>query len=256
MLTPGLVSVTFRPLSPAEIIALVVRSGLKAIEWGGDIHVPADGSGTAAEVGRMTRDAGLLVSSYGSYYRVGEGQPFEPVLAAAVALGAPAIRVWSGAISSAEATEADRERVAADYRRIAALAAAQGLVVANEFHDHTLTDDAPTTLAMFDRVGPAAPNLRSYWQPRHGQPVEVGLGEIAALSGSGRLANIHAFHWWPSPSERHPLAAGRDRWLAFLRRIAGVPGDRFVLLEFTVGDAPESFLADAVVLRELLAEVG
>ena len=250
MLSSGLVSVTFRQLSPAEIIGLVVKAGLQVIEWGGDIHAPADGSGRATEVGRMTRDAGLRVSSYGSYYRVGEGQPFEPVLAAAKDLGAPTIRVWSGVVSSALATEADRERVAADYRRIAALAALEGIAVASEFHDNTLTDDAPTVLAMLDRV--ASPNFRTYWQPRHGKPVEAGIEELGLLSS--RLAHVHAFQWWPTAAERHPLAAGRGRWLAFLRRIAEVPGDRFVLLEFVLGDAPEQFLADAAVLRELLAE--
>ena len=40
MIYPGLVSVTFRKLSPEEIVQLVVSSGLKGIEWGGDIHLP------------------------------------------------------------------------------------------------------------------------------------------------------------------------------------------------------------------------
>jgi hypothetical protein len=44
MLTLGLVSITYRKLTPAEIIPLV-------------------------------RDAGLTVSSYGSYYRPGAGGP-------------------------------------------------------------------------------------------------------------------------------------------------------------------------------------
>ena len=35
MLIPGLVSITFRPLSPREIVDLVAEAGLKAIEWGG-----------------------------------------------------------------------------------------------------------------------------------------------------------------------------------------------------------------------------
>jgi 3-dehydroshikimate dehydratase len=40
MLIPGLVSVTFRKLSPQEIIALTAEAQLQVIEWGGDIHVP------------------------------------------------------------------------------------------------------------------------------------------------------------------------------------------------------------------------
>ena len=67
---PGLVSVTFRCLSPAEICALCERAGLKAVEWGGDVHVPPEGK-NAAEVRRMSADYGLDICSYGSYFRVG-----------------------------------------------------------------------------------------------------------------------------------------------------------------------------------------
>ncbi len=252
MIASGLVSVTFRQLSPSEIVALAVRAGLDAVEWGGDVHVPPDDATKAAEVGRLTRESGLRVASYGSYYRVGEGQPFEPILAAAQALGAPSIRVWSGAVSSASATEADRERVAADFARIADLAAKEKIAVACEFHDGTLTDDAPSVLAMLGRVG--RPNVHSYWQPRHGKPVGTGLEEIASLAPV--LSNLHVFQWWPTAAERHPLAEGKDRWRAFLQAAAKVPGDRFALMEFVLGDSPDQFLADAAVLRELIAEVG
>jgi len=36
----GIVSVTFRNLSPERIISLVSEGGLSAVEWGGDVHVP------------------------------------------------------------------------------------------------------------------------------------------------------------------------------------------------------------------------
>ena len=36
----GLVSVTFRDKTPAEIVSEVKKAGLDAIEWGGDVHVP------------------------------------------------------------------------------------------------------------------------------------------------------------------------------------------------------------------------
>ena len=100
MLTPGLVSVTFRKLTPEEIIALSAKAGVQSIEWGGDIHVPAGDVARAKEVGQQTRDAGLMVAAYGSYYRLAGGgrfpAPFEQVLATAAALGAPTIRIWAG----------------------------------------------------------------------------------------------------------------------------------------------------------------
>ena len=37
---PGLCSVTMRQLGVEEVAKLAAESGLRAIEWGGDIHVP------------------------------------------------------------------------------------------------------------------------------------------------------------------------------------------------------------------------
>ena len=72
MLIPGLVSISFRNLCPEEIIDITKESGLLGIEWGGDLHVPHGDVPVAAEVGSKTREAGLEVSSYGSYYRFAE----------------------------------------------------------------------------------------------------------------------------------------------------------------------------------------
>ena len=88
----GLVSVTYRKLSPADVITRAVEAGLSCIEWGSDIHVPQTDPVYARHVGDMTREAGLTVSSYGSYYRLGAGQDFAPYLEAARALQAPVIR--------------------------------------------------------------------------------------------------------------------------------------------------------------------
>ncbi len=97
-LSPGLVSVTFRQLSVQDIVNLTARAGLDAIEWGGDVHVP-HGDLNAARAARIaTEHAGLRVAAYGSYYRAGHADtgPFEDVLASAVELGAPCIRIWAG----------------------------------------------------------------------------------------------------------------------------------------------------------------
>ena len=91
MLIPGLVSITFRQLSPQEIIALVAETQLKVIEWGGDIHVPHGDTKQAATVARWTNEAGLAVAAYGSYYRLATPNqpPFARIVETAVAIGAP-----------------------------------------------------------------------------------------------------------------------------------------------------------------------
>ena len=89
----GLTSITFRQLDRGEIIDLVAKAGLDGIEWGGDIHVPHGDLDAAVSAARCTRDAGLEVSSYGSYYRTGvseqEGLSFESVLETAKAMCLP-----------------------------------------------------------------------------------------------------------------------------------------------------------------------
>ena len=95
---PGLCSVTLRPLAPEAVVRVAADAGLAGIEWGGDIHVPPGDAATARRVARLTADAGLIVSSYGSYYRVGGDKPGElqPILDTAAELGAPVVRVWAG----------------------------------------------------------------------------------------------------------------------------------------------------------------
>ena len=75
VLTSGLVSITFRQLTPEQIVDLVAETGLAAIEWGGDVHVPHGEVAPARDVRRRTEEAGLIVASYGSYLRVGHDDP-------------------------------------------------------------------------------------------------------------------------------------------------------------------------------------
>src|SRR4051812_33893599 len=111
--TAGLVSVTFRQLSPPQIVDLAHKAQLQTIEWGADIHVPAGDLVRAREVRGMTVDAGLSITSYGSYFRAGEDDPadFSPVLESAQALGALSIRIWAGRRGSANAVAEYRQQL-------------------------------------------------------------------------------------------------------------------------------------------------
>ena len=186
MFLPGLVSITFRQLSVAEIIALVTQAGLAAVEWGGDIHAPHGDEAQARAIARMDSDAGLRVAAYGSYYHVGhpETGPFEAVLASAAALGAPLIRVWAGRQGSGSADESYFQKIVADSRRIADLAQAEQIGIVFEFHGNTLTDTNAAALRLLQAAGPcqcaftvAAAPLRSAGQ----QPGRIG--GAAALAG-------------------------------------------------------------------------
>jgi len=248
----GLVSITFRQLAPREIVALVTDAGLHGLEWGGDIHVPHGELGRAAEVGRMTVNAGLKVAGYGSYYRLGAspqaGLAFSTVLETAVALGAPLIRIWAGDEGSAAMAPAKRDAVLRDAEAVAAAAARHGVRVCCEFHGGTLTDTPESATAFYQAV--RHPALTSGWQPRPDWTPETNDTVLHGLLP--RLAEIHVFHWLPD-GVRQPLADGRADWRRYadiVRRGASAPS--WLLLEFVAGDSVQQFQADAAALRQLL----
>ena len=248
----GLVSVSFRPLPAERVIALAVEAKLDAVEWGGDVHVPHGNLELARAVRKRCADAGIACGAYGSYYRVGGGDPksppFEDVLATAAELGAPAVRVWAGGKGSADTEESDAARISEDLRRVCDLAAARSIDVALEYHGGTLTDAPESAVSLVGRT--KRPNLFTYWQPRHGLTVDENLRDIAMLRPY--LLDIHVFHWWPDHRTRHPLAAGVDRWRAYLNDLASDHRPRTVSLEFVRDDEPEQLLEDAGTLRSML----
>ena len=123
----GLVSVTYRRLPAEAVVRLAKNAGLACVEWGSDVHVPETDPAGARRVGESTRAAGLSVASYGTYYRLGQGQDFSAYLTAAEALGAPSLRLWAGTRGSDAVDAATRRLWTADGIAAAEAAAARGL---------------------------------------------------------------------------------------------------------------------------------
>lgn len=254
-LQPGLCSVTFRRCSAAEIVELATRAGLRCIEWGGDVHVPHGDLRTAGEVARRTVDAGLEVCSYGSYL-VADGAAagsMGPVLDTAVALGAPAVRVWAPPDGTADS-----------LAEVADAAAELGLWVYLEFHGGTLTSSAPSAVSLLERVD--APNLLCAWQPPYWSPggepgalprTAPGVAAIRMLGE--QLAHLHVYAW-SGDGTRHPLSRQRRSWTEWIRTAGDLDAPegfrRSVLIEFVEHDDPANLRRDAAVLREILAVVG
>lgn len=244
----GLLSITFRKKSPEEIIELVKSSGLQAIEWGGDIHVPHGDIEAARKTALLTKEAGLEVACYGSYYRAGKVEDehaFQPVLDSALALGAPAIRVWAGDRSSADADSAWWNKVITDLQHIADLANEHQLQIVIEYHKNTLTDSWQTAVQLIESVDRS--NVKMNWQP----PTELSISE--RMEGLERvapwLAHVHVFQW--SEQGRHPLSDGEAEWTEYLRFIDQLPTGHPVMLEFVKDDDEAQFLADASTLLKI-----
>lgn len=247
MITTGLVSVTFRKLSPAEVVRVAIRAGLGGIEWGGDVHVPHGDVDTARHVRTLTENAGLRVLAYGSYFRCTPNEDFQPVLDCAIALGAPLIRIWAGDRASANADDAWRDAVIAQSQRAVQMAQQAGIAVAYEFHANTLTDTLPSTLQLLE----AAPGMKTLWQPPHdvSTPDQIA-GLLAVLPW---LANVHVFHWRRGDRARLPLREGAALWSVRLEIAASDDRDVAALLEFVRDDDVGQLMEDARTLHDLIA---
>lgn len=219
MYISGLVSVSFREETPERIIEECVFSGLEAIEWGGDIHVPAGNIENAVRIGDLTRLAGLSVSSYGSYYTIGKGDNpdipyFYRIMDTAEAIEAPVVRLWAGNIPSADISEEKYEKIAQESYILTMEAKRRGIRLALECHNGTLTDDYSSSLKLMKDID--SPDFRMYWQPNQFKSYEYNLISIRELAPY--IENIHVFNW--NKNKKYPLSEGISDWKGYLRQYA------------------------------------
>lgn len=248
---PGLVSVTFRDLTPEEIIELARRARMKGIEWGGDVHVPHGKLKLATDVGAMTREAGMEVYAYGSYYRLQqsakEGLAFSDVLETARKLQTSCIRVWAGTVDSEDADEEYWKACVDEARDLADQCANENMTLAFEFHSRTLTNTATSTKRLMKAID--LPNVRTFWQPIAKQSFSQNLENLQTVLPW--LAHLHVFYWRGEPRQRLPLAEGESHWLNYLKLAwNGMP--RYAAIEFVPDASPDKFIRDAGVLQRWL----
>ncbi|WP_446664545.1 sugar phosphate isomerase/epimerase family protein [Flexivirga sp. B27] len=252
----GICSVTFRQLQPAEVVDHVAAAGLRRIEWGSDVHAPADDPGALDAVRETTAAAGLTVSSYGSYWRAGGDESasgagasptIEQLVDAAARLGAPRIRVWAGSVGSADCPAGERDRVVTDLRHATEVGAANGIQIGLEFHRLTLTDTVDSTLQLLDEVG--HDNLATYWQPRVDEPAADAVEGLRRMVD--RVCAVHVFSWWPF-ADRLPLADRAGLWQGVITLLRERVEPLDLLLEFVPEDDPAVLPREAESLQAWL----
>jgi 3-dehydroshikimate dehydratase len=255
MIHAGLCSLTLGQLQPAEVVELCNETGLTHIEWWGKDHVPMGDVAAATHVGNLTREAGMHISSYGSYYRVGEsekkGQAFENVLETCIALKAPVIRVWAGTKGSEACSDADKDKTIAETLRIAELCRQAGADLVFEYHAGTLTDSSDSAAAFAKAV--QHPAVWFGWQSRTGESTAENLDGLRGMLP--RLATLHVFNWSKGTDGkylRHPLCEAVDEWKGYFDAVSETGRDHVALLEFVRENSVEQFKEDARVLREQL----
>ena len=255
MLDSGLVSITFRQLTPARIIDLVKESGLNCIEWGGDIHVPHGELKIARSVRRQCADANIILPTYGSYYRSGcniaKNPSINAVLDSAAELGVKQVRIWAGNEGSAQMTAGRRHEIIESLCQDSKIAATYGLQLSLEYHASTLTDSDESVKQLMTELQESP--IKFYWQPVVGKNIQCHLDSLTTVSS--RLAHIHAFNWQLDAAGtlvRHPFADAMDNWQLILSYAAKISGTHTVMLEFVKDDSIEQFMRDAQKLQELL----
>ncbi len=238
----GLVSVTFRKLTPKDIVLLCKEAGLDGIEWGSDVH--ATDVERAKEICALMEENGLETFSLGSYYTLGKGQDFEEVLAIAKALHAPNIRIWAGSKECSEITEEEVSSLAAEAQHAADRCLEEGMTLSFEYHSHSLTSEQTSAMELIKKIDRS--NVRLYWQPLEHIAEEKQEKDLKELNEQGILENLHVYYW--IGFERQPLSDAKERWQKLFSLGSSA---KAALLEFVKEDDPKQFLKDAKTLREI-----
>jgi len=252
MLKAGLTSVTFREKTPEEVIRLTAEAGLSGIEWASHTHAHQGDVALAREIARMTRDAGLEVSSYGSYFQLGTDRDITPFLESAQALGTDQMRIWGGNTGSADLTYDQRQALIEESQQISQKATQYGVTLSLESHNDTITDTLSSQVLCLFEVN--RPNFCSYWQAALELPLEQRLHTIRTLYATGKLTNIHLF-WYNDKREQQLLREGAEYITNWLSVLKDDPATRYALIEFVKDGTEENFFQDAKTLLSIVDTV-
>ena len=243
----GLVSVSFRPYTPEDILKAMTKAGLNYIEWGGDVHAPAGDMEKVEQLPTLQKKYGVTCSSYGSYFRIGVSafDELPCVVEAAKKLGTNIIRLWAGNEESTAYTGQKKEKFFSECRKIAQFGAQNDVIFCLECHNWTYTDTKETALELMKAVD--SPNFRMYWQPNQFKSIEENIAYAKLLSPY--TEHIHVFNW--KGEQKMPLCEAVDVWKRYL---SAFDTDKTLLLEFMPHGDIQSLEKEAAALRQIIGE--
>lgn len=253
MLRCGLSSATFRNSEAKEVINLASASGLEGIEWTADTHVPHGDFARAEELMMATLRAGLTISSYGSFVRLGrqdraEEMLFRSALETALRLNAPALRVWTA--SETDPHDADSlDRLAAVCLKAADETGKRGVTLCVEAHERSPLDTYGALETLLSKA--EHPFLAASWTPLPGKGADRSLSPL--MAPRTLLARVRA---WTKEYERVSLDGAED-WRETVRVLAREADraalDRWALIEYLEDESEGTLIREASVLRESAA---
>ncbi len=247
MLHIGLVSVSFRTYSPKEILAKCATIGIDAIEWGSDVHAPAQEAETLKEIAALDREYGVHCCSYGTYFRAGVHTPAEirPYIHAAKLLGTRILRIWCGDKGSLDYTATEEAALFSDCRALAEIAEEEDVILCTEFHNNTYTDTAESVKRLAEAL--RSPHFKTYWQPNQFRSVEENLQSASKVAHM--TEQLHVFQW--KGNDKLPLADGIDEWKNYF---AHFTGEHYALLEFMPDGKLETLPREYQTLKHIIGD--
>ena len=246
--TLGLVSVSFRGHTPEEILAEMKACGLSVIEWGSDVHAPADQQETLQKIVKLQAQYGITCSSYGTYFRLGVTPigELEAYIAAAKLLGTDVLRLWCGAKSGADMTGEECETLLAVCREAAVIAARHRVTLCMECHRKTFTEQVKDALWLMAAVD--SPHFKMYWQPFQWQTVAENVENAKAIAP--HALHVHVFNW--HGNDKLPLGEALADWRAYLQHFST---PRTLLLEFMPNDTLGELKTETAALKNIIGEL-
>ncbi|MCL2099939.1 MAG: hypothetical protein FWH24_05850 [Oscillospiraceae bacterium] len=248
----GVTSSTLRQHAFKNFIKHVIKTDLKCIEWGSDIHVPYNEPDKAADVTAEMKLHNLTASSYGSYYRLGwlhEKNLFEMVLNTAKILEAPMIRVWGGGMAARYLNIKMRREIVDDAIAAAAVARKSHIDLSLEYHPESITATPESALEfMRDVRNWGGSNVYLYWQPNPELDFAQNKKELVRILPY--LTNVHVRA--QEGKIRFLLSEHSARWREYINIIKDNGKKHIFLLELTRNDNPAYFVEDAKLLVDLL----
>ena len=135
----GLVSVSFRQHEPRTVIEATRTAGLSCIEWGSDVHAPCHDVKRLYEIAALQKEYGIVCSSYGTYFRLGETsvEELEAYIRAAKLLGTNILRLWCGRKTGKDMSDAEKNGLFEACKKSAKMAESNGVTLCMECHRGT-----------------------------------------------------------------------------------------------------------------------
>lgn len=243
----GLVSVSFRSHTPKEILEAARAAGLSCIEWGSDVHAPCNETERLKQIAELQKEYGIVCSSYGTYFRLGETpiEELEKYIEAAKLLGTNILRLWCGSKSGKDMSACERETLLSVCRKVAKIAESSGVALCMECHKKTFTEDPSDAVLLMQSVN--SPHFRMYWQPFQWQSSEQNLENAKRIAPFAE--HIHVFHW--KDDKKLPLADAVAEWRRYLNEFSA---PRTLLLEFMPNGTIEELAGEVNALRSIIGE--